>query len=102
VRLPVNDFARNEGMNITHKKWKIGEIAKLTGLTVRTLHHYDHIGLLMPSQYSETGHRLYIDKIFISCTKCVPLIAVTILFIASAANGIVPALLAIQNIVTVR
>jgi DNA-binding transcriptional MerR regulator len=28
-------------------------------LTVRTLHHYDEIGLLKPSQHSESGHRLY-------------------------------------------
>jgi DNA-binding transcriptional MerR regulator len=48
-------------MSITQKIWKIGDIAKLTGLTVRTLHHYDHIELLIPSQYSEAGHRLYIE-----------------------------------------
>ncbi|HTW04535.1 MAG TPA: MerR family DNA-binding transcriptional regulator [Streptosporangiaceae bacterium] len=29
--------------------WKIGALAKATGLTVRALHHYDHIGLLSPS-----------------------------------------------------
>jgi len=28
--------------------WKIGELARRTGLTVRTLHHYDKIGLLSP------------------------------------------------------
>jgi DNA-binding transcriptional MerR regulator len=38
---------------------KIGELAKRTGLTVRTLHHYDEIGLLKPSLHSEAGHRLY-------------------------------------------
>lgn len=38
---------------------KIGELAKLTGLTVRTLHHYDDIGLLNPSHRTEAGHRLY-------------------------------------------
>lgn len=39
--------------------WKVGALAELTGLTVRTLHHYDHIGLLKPSHRSPTGHRLY-------------------------------------------
>src|SRR4051794_21438182 len=39
--------------------WKIGELAEATGLTVRTLHHYDEIGLLLPSGRSEGGHRLY-------------------------------------------
>ena len=38
---------------------KVGELAKRTGLTVRTLHHYDEIGLLKPSLHSEAGHRLY-------------------------------------------
>lgn len=38
---------------------KIGELAKRTGLTVRTLHHYDAIGLLCPSARSDAGYRLY-------------------------------------------
>jgi DNA-binding transcriptional MerR regulator len=42
--------------------WKIGELAKLTGLTVRTLHHYDQIGLLPPSQVSDSGHRIYSES----------------------------------------
>jgi DNA-binding transcriptional MerR regulator len=39
---------------------KIGELAKRTGITVRTLHHYDAIGLLKPSARTDAGHRLYI------------------------------------------
>lgn len=38
---------------------KVGELARRTGLTVRTLHHYDEIGLLKPSGRSGTGYRLY-------------------------------------------
>jgi len=38
---------------------KVGELAKRTGLTVRTLHHYDAIGLLKPSARSEADYRLY-------------------------------------------
>ena len=38
---------------------KVGELAKRSGLTVRTLHHYDHIGLVKPSARSESGYRLY-------------------------------------------
>ena len=38
---------------------KVGELAKRTGITVRTLHHYDSIGLLRPSARSEGGYRLY-------------------------------------------
>jgi MerR family transcriptional regulator, thiopeptide resistance regulator len=39
--------------------WKVGDLAKLTGLTVRALRYYDQIGLFSPSGHSETGHRLY-------------------------------------------
>jgi MerR family transcriptional regulator, thiopeptide resistance regulator len=39
--------------------WKVGELAGLTGLTVRALHHYDQIGLLVPSRRSSAGHRIY-------------------------------------------
>ncbi len=38
---------------------KVGELAKRTGLTIRTLHHYDEIGLLKPSLHTGSGHRLY-------------------------------------------
>jgi len=37
------------------KLWKIGELAHATGLTVRTLHHYDEIGLLVPSERTQAG-----------------------------------------------
>ncbi|MFH5185231.1 MerR family transcriptional regulator [Paenibacillus sp. TAB 01] len=39
--------------------WKVGDLAKLTGLTVRTLRFYDQIGLFSPSAHSDSGHRLY-------------------------------------------
>jgi DNA-binding transcriptional MerR regulator len=38
---------------------KVGRLAERTGLTVRTLHHYDEIGLLSPSERTRSGHRLY-------------------------------------------
>jgi MerR family transcriptional regulator, thiopeptide resistance regulator len=38
---------------------KVGELARRAGLTVRTLHHYDEIGLLKPSHHTGAGHRLY-------------------------------------------
>lgn len=38
---------------------KVGTLARQTGLSVRTLHHYDEIGLLHPSARTPTGHRLY-------------------------------------------
>ncbi|MFL6234250.1 MAG: MerR family transcriptional regulator [Thermoanaerobaculia bacterium] len=39
--------------------WKVGELARRTGVSVRALHHYDEIGLLSPSRRSESGYRLY-------------------------------------------
>ena len=43
----------------TMQTWKVGALARQTGLTVRTLHHYDEIGLLAPSHRTGAGHRLY-------------------------------------------
>ena len=37
----------------------MGDVAALTGVTVRTLHHYDEIGLLVPSHRSVSGYRRY-------------------------------------------
>lgn len=39
--------------------WTVGEAAKLAKVSVRTLHHYDEVGLLAPSDRSESGYRLY-------------------------------------------
>ena len=39
----------------------VKQVSKLTGVRVRTLHHYDAIGLLKPSQVTEAGYRLYDD-----------------------------------------
>ena len=38
---------------------RVGELARRTGVTVRTLHHYDEIGLLAPSHRAGSGYRLY-------------------------------------------
>jgi len=38
---------------------RVGDLAKATGLTVRTLHHYDELGLLVPSGRTPSGHRRY-------------------------------------------
>ncbi len=40
----------------------VKEIAKLTGISARTLHYYDEIGLFAPTEKSEAGYRLYDDK----------------------------------------
>jgi len=39
-----------------------GDVANLVGVTVRALHHYHEIGLLIPGHLTEGGHRLYNQK----------------------------------------
>ncbi|MER6354800.1 MerR family transcriptional regulator [Streptomyces sp. NPDC001634] len=41
--------------------YSVGQVAGFAGVTVRTLHHYDDIGLLVPSERSRAGHRRYSD-----------------------------------------
>ncbi len=52
--LRCRSMAREEDI-----RWKVGELARATGLTVRALHHYDNVGLLVPSQRTSGGHRVY-------------------------------------------
>ena len=40
-------------------RWTVGDVAARLGVTVRTLHHYDEIGLLHPSERAVNGYRLY-------------------------------------------
>ncbi len=42
--------------------WKVGELAQRTGVSVRALHHYNQIGLLIPSERSKAGYRLYAEQ----------------------------------------
>ncbi|CEO26200.1 MerR family transcriptional regulator [Paraclostridium sordellii] len=42
--------------------YKVNEISKLTGVSIRMLHHYDKIGLLVPSEKTEKNYRLYSDE----------------------------------------
>jgi DNA-binding transcriptional MerR regulator len=41
---------------------KVKEVADLVGISVRTLHYYDEIGLLTPEETTESGYRLYSDE----------------------------------------
>ena len=40
----------------------VKEVSRLTGVSVRTLHHYDAIGLLKPTAVTEAGYRLYDEQ----------------------------------------
>jgi MerR family transcriptional regulator, thiopeptide resistance regulator len=48
-----------ETTDTSNQAWKVGALAEATGVTVRALHHYDHVGLLRPSRRNDAGHRLY-------------------------------------------
>lgn len=41
---------------------KVKEVADLVGISVRTLHHYDEIGLLTPAETTQAGYRIYSDE----------------------------------------
>jgi DNA-binding transcriptional MerR regulator len=44
------------------RTYRVKEVARIAGVSVRALHHYDEIGLLVPSGRSEAGYRLYGDE----------------------------------------
>lgn len=54
-------------MTVSHREsgsveWAIREVTKATGLTSRTLRHYEQIGLLVPSRVGPNGYRYYDDR----------------------------------------
>ena len=44
---------------MTGERFRVGELARAAGVTVRALHHYDSLGLLVPSERTQSRHRLY-------------------------------------------
>ena len=44
------------------KAYSVKQLADLAGVTIRTLHHYDRIGLLKPSSVGENGYRQYREE----------------------------------------
>src|SRR6478609_7057832 len=43
------------------RRYRVSEVAQISGISVRALHHYDEIGLLAPKERSDAGYRLYDD-----------------------------------------
>ncbi|MFI9324468.1 MerR family transcriptional regulator [Kitasatospora aureofaciens] len=54
--------SREEQTWSEERTWKVGPLAEASGLTVRTLHHWDEIGLLRPSRRTSRGHRAYTEQ----------------------------------------
>jgi DNA-binding transcriptional MerR regulator len=48
--------------NVTEHLYQASEFAERAGVTVRTLHHYDRLGLLKPSRRTSSGYRLYCER----------------------------------------
>jgi DNA-binding transcriptional MerR regulator len=44
---------------MTHRRYQVKDVSQIAGVSVRALHHYDAIGLLVPKVRSEAGYRLY-------------------------------------------
>lgn len=50
---------RRIDMSSDRAEYTVGQLAKLAGVSVRTLHHYDDLGLLRPAHVASNGYRLY-------------------------------------------
>ena len=46
------------------KLFKIGEVMRYTGLSRQTVHNYTMMGLIVPAERTESGHRLYPENVF--------------------------------------
>src|ERR1700685_4634556 len=51
--------AKSAKTSATPVEWRIGEVAKLTGVTTRTLRYWEELGLLQPASRTEGGERVY-------------------------------------------
>ncbi len=49
--------------------YSVGRVADLAGVTIRTLHHYDEIGLLSPGGRSAAGYRIYKSLTWSDCNR---------------------------------
>lgn len=56
-----------------NNKFSIGEFSERTGISIRTLHYYDEIGLLQPEKHPTSGHRIYKHQDILTLQKIVSL-----------------------------
>ncbi|WP_313430069.1 MerR family transcriptional regulator [Siminovitchia terrae] len=56
-----------------NNKYSIGEFSEKTGISIRTLHYYDEIGLLQPEKHSSSGHRIYKHQDILTLQKIISL-----------------------------
>jgi DNA-binding transcriptional MerR regulator len=55
------------------RRYRVGQFARASGVSVRTLHHYDRMGLLKPTRYTGAGFRLYSENDFARLEQIVAL-----------------------------
>lgn len=58
---------------MSEQLYQVREFAARSGVTVRTLHHYDHLGLLKPTVVADSGYRLYSDRDLVRLQQIVTL-----------------------------
>jgi MerR family transcriptional regulator, thiopeptide resistance regulator len=56
---PTHEGANSDAAAAGPPPWTVHGLATLTGVSVRTLHHYDHVGLLPPARVDANGYRRY-------------------------------------------
>jgi MerR family transcriptional regulator, thiopeptide resistance regulator len=69
----VVTYREEEPMSGQAMRWRIGELAGQAGVTVRTLHHYDRLGLLSPSTRTSGGHRCYTGEDVVQLQRIIAL-----------------------------
>ena len=65
----VKSVAERLRSNPPVKQYKIGEVARYSGLSRQTVHNYTIMGLIEESGWTEGGHRLYPEEVFIKLAK---------------------------------
>jgi DNA-binding transcriptional MerR regulator len=73
-QLAIGNVMRGTAMKEKRERFfQANEFAKRAGVTVRALHHYDRLGLLRPTSYTQAGYRLYSEKSFVRLQQIVTL-----------------------------
>lgn len=74
LRQGLGSSRKGMSMKAAKKRWyQASEFARLAGVTVRALHHYDRVGLLKPSDQTSAGYRLYAERDFARLQQIVTL-----------------------------
>ncbi len=60
----MNSIAERLRDNPPVKQYRIGEVARFSGLSRQTVHNYTVMGLISESEWTEGGHRLYPESVF--------------------------------------